>query len=90
MCLILGISGFGYYFLSYVPYRSAVTKFEDIVKDLQEKNKEVEGQIAEAEKVIEIGEEPLDSKKLEELKIVRIRFEKYQKWRNQLRRLRSK
>lgn len=68
MCLILGISGLGYYFLSYVPYRSAVTKFEDIVKDLQEKNKEVENQIAEAEKVIDSGEEPLDSKKLEELK----------------------
>lgn len=94
MCLILGISGLGYYFLSYVPYRSAVTKFEDIVKDLQEKNKEVENQIAEAEKVIDSGEEPLDSKKLEELKkqlkIVRSRFEKYQKWRNQLLRLRSK
>ena len=68
MCLIVGISGLGYYFLSYVPYRSAVTKFEDIVKDLQEKNKEVENQIAEAEKVIDSGEEPLDSKKLEELK----------------------
>ena len=68
MCLIIGISGLGYYFLSYAPHQAAVTKFEDVVKDLHEKNKEVEDQIAEAEKVIENNEEPLDSKTLEELK----------------------
>ena len=34
----------GYYFLSYVPHQAVVTKFEDVVKDLNEKNKEVEDQ----------------------------------------------
>nr|WP_295588887.1 EbhA [uncultured Streptococcus sp.] len=68
MCLIIGISGLGYYFLSYAPHQAAVTKFEDVVKDLNEKNKEVEDQIAEAEKVVDNDEEPLDSKTLEELK----------------------
>ena len=68
MCLIIGISGLGYYFLSYAPHQAAVTRFEDVVKDLNQKNKEVEDQIAEAEKVIDNDEEPLDSKTLEELK----------------------
>ena len=37
MCLIIGISGLGYYFLSYAPHQAAVTKFEDVVKDLNQK-----------------------------------------------------
>ena len=64
---ILGVS-LGYYFLSYVPYKTAVSNFEKASVSLKEKNKDIEDLISEAEALVEKGEEALESNTLDDLK----------------------
>ena len=64
---ILGV-GLGYYFLSYVPYKTAVSNFEKASVSLKEKNKDIEDLVSEAETVVEKGEEALESNTLDDLK----------------------
>lgn len=64
---VLGVS-LGYYFLSYVPYKTAVSNFEKASISLKEKNKVIEGLLSEAETVVEKGEEALEPNTLDDLK----------------------
>ena len=64
---VLGVS-LGYYFLSYVPYKTAVSNFEMASTSLKEKNKDIEDLLSEAETVVEKGEEALEPNTLDDLK----------------------
>ena len=64
---VLGVS-LGYYFLSYVPYKTAVSNFEKASTSLKEKNKVIEDLLSEAETVVEKGEEALEPNTLDDLK----------------------
>lgn len=66
--LALVIGGASYYFLSYAPHQTAVSHFKKSVSTLNENNKAIKKQIADAEKIIKKNAEALDSKSLEDLK----------------------
>lgn len=58
----------GYYFLVFAPHQKAVSNFVKAVEKLKGNNKEIEGQVATATKLIKDKAEPLEAVTLEELK----------------------
>ncbi|PZO95117.1 EbhA [Streptococcus halichoeri] len=66
--LVVG-GGLGYYLLSYVPHRKAVTDFNKAVQMVRTKNDSLKNDIAKAEKLIKTNQKPLDEKTLDNLKV---------------------